>query len=244
MTATKRIRLGMLTPSSNTVLEPVTAAMLADVPGVSAHFARFPVTEISLGDDALGQFDPAPMLHAARLLADARVDAICWNGTSAGWLGLDRDRALCDAIAAETGTPATSSVLALAEIFRLAGVERFGLVTPYLDAVQERTVANFAREGFACAAERHLGISENFAFAEVDAPTIEGMVREVAAAGPQAITVLCTNLAAAPLVERLERATGVPIYDSVATAVWGALRVAGVEPARVGGWGRLFQEVA
>jgi hypothetical protein len=30
----------MLTPSSNTVLEPLTAAMLADLPDVTAHFAR------------------------------------------------------------------------------------------------------------------------------------------------------------------------------------------------------------
>ena len=43
-----RTRLGMLTPSSNSVLEPVTYAMLADAPGTSAHFSRFRVTEIAL----------------------------------------------------------------------------------------------------------------------------------------------------------------------------------------------------
>jgi maleate isomerase len=35
------IRLGMMTPSSNTVLEPITTAMLAGVSGVTAHFSRF-----------------------------------------------------------------------------------------------------------------------------------------------------------------------------------------------------------
>ena len=43
-----RTLLGMPTPSSNTALEPLTNAMVADLPGVSAHFSRFPVTEISL----------------------------------------------------------------------------------------------------------------------------------------------------------------------------------------------------
>jgi hypothetical protein len=52
-----RVLLGMLTPSSNTVLEPVTAAMLAGLPEVSAHFGRFRVTEIALSRQALGQFD-------------------------------------------------------------------------------------------------------------------------------------------------------------------------------------------
>jgi maleate isomerase len=42
-----RTLLDMLTPSSNTVLEPLTSAMLADdLPDVTAHFARFPVREI------------------------------------------------------------------------------------------------------------------------------------------------------------------------------------------------------
>ena len=57
---TGSIRLGMLTPSSNTVLEPVTAAMVAGLPGVSAHFSRFRVTEIALTGDALAQFDDRP----------------------------------------------------------------------------------------------------------------------------------------------------------------------------------------
>ena len=90
-----RVLLGMLTPSSNTTLEPVTARMLAGLPEVSAHAGRFRVTEISMGTGALGQFDMSPMLAAADLLADARCNAICWNGTSAGWLGFDRDRQLC-----------------------------------------------------------------------------------------------------------------------------------------------------
>lgn len=233
----------MLTPSSNTVLEPLTGAMVRDLPGVSVHFGRFRVTEISLGDRALGQFDPVPMLEAARLLGDARVHAICWNGTSAGWLGFDHDRELCAAITRATGIPATTSVLALGEIFRRTGVTRYGLVTPYLDMIQERIVASFRREGFACVAERHLDDPGNFSFGEVTAETIGRLVREVAAAAPPAITTFCTNLAGAPLVAALERETGIPVYDTVATGLWGALRLAGVEPSGVRGWGRLFTEV-
>jgi maleate cis-trans isomerase len=104
---TKRILLGMLTPSSNTVLEPVTSAMVSGLPEVSAHFGRFRVTEISLKDQALGQFGDEPILEAARLLADARVDVIAWNGTSSGWLGFEADRTLCRRITEET-TLATS----------------------------------------------------------------------------------------------------------------------------------------
>jgi len=240
----RRSRLGMLTPSSNTVLEPTCAALLEGAPAVSCHFARFRVTEISLGESALGQFDNRPMVDAACLLADARVDAICWNGTSAGWLGLDADRVLCEQIRSRTGIPATSSVLALEEIFRRTNVSRLGLVTPYRQDVQARVMETFGSEGFRCIAERHLEISENFAFAGVDADTIRTMIREVASAGPDAITVFCTNLRGAPLVEELEHEIAIPIYDTTSAAIWGALRLAGADPGVVTGWGRLFREVA
>jgi len=230
-------------PSSNTVLEPMCAAMLAGVPDVSAHFARFRVTEISLAPAALDQFQFQPMLEAASLLADAKVDSVCWNGTSASWLGLDTDRSLCSAIQSRTGIKATSAVLGLAQIFQQTGISRFGLVSPYTADVQSRIVANFRTEGFECVAERHGGLSDNFSFSEVTSQTLQKMIREVASAGPQAITVLCTNLAGAALVEALEAEIGLPIYDSVAVALWGSLRTAGVDPARIKGWGSLFRNV-
>ena len=239
----QRTLLGMLTPSSNTILEPVCAAMLAGIPDISVHFARFRVTEIALDAAALGQFESGPILEAASLLADAQVDAICWNGTSASWLGLEHDRTLCRSIREATGIAATSSVLALDEVFRVTGVTRFGLVSPYLEAVQDRIVETFRNEGFDCNAERHLGIRDNFAFSDVNGDTLKEMVLQVAKARPDAITVLCTNLNGAPLVEALEAETGIPVYDATATALWGALRVAKADPGRVKGWGRLFREV-
>ena len=62
---TSPLRLGMLTPSSNTVLEPLTAAMLAALPGASAHFARFRVVAIDLGEGSRAQFDLSPVVAAA-----------------------------------------------------------------------------------------------------------------------------------------------------------------------------------
>jgi len=238
---TGRVRLGMLTPSSNTTLEPVTTAMLAGLPEATAHFGRFRVTEIALSERALGQFDEAPILAAAGLLADAKVHVIGWNGTSASWRGFHTDEALCRRITAAVGVPACTSVLALNEAFRAGGVRRFALVTPYTADVQEAIVRNYAAAGVEWVAERDFGITENYAFAEVTDATLAAAIREVAQARPQAIAILCTNLRGAPLVAALEAELGIPIYDSIATVVWQSLRLAGVDPSRVRGWGRLFE---
>lgn len=237
---TRAIRLGLLTPSSNTVLEPLSTAIVAEIPGVTLHFSRFRVTEIALSTKALAQFDDAAVLQAAALLADARVDAIAWSGTSASWLGFDRDAALCRQIEDATGIPATSSVLALNEALACAEVRRLGLLTPYRDDVQARIVANYAGIGIDCVAERHLQLQDNFSFAAVTEAQLERMAHEVADAAPQAIAVVCTNLRAAPLAPKLEVALRCPVYDSVAAALWKSLCLAGGDPAQITRWGGLF----
>lgn len=234
------IRLGILTPSSNTALEPLTSAIVADLDGVTAHFSRFVVTEISLGDRALAQFDDEKILAAAQLLADARVDVIGWSGTSSGWLGFERDQQLAQRITDATGIPATTSVLALNEILASTGVRRLGLVTPYLDDVQARIVANYASIGVEVVAERHLGLSVNHTFADVNEETLRRMAREVAGGAPEAISTFCTNLRAAQLAAPLEAEYGIPVYDTVTSVVWKALRLAAYRGRSPQRWGRLL----
>jgi maleate isomerase len=238
-----RTLLGMLTPSSNTWLEPLTSAMLASLPDVTAHFARFPVSEISLSDHSLGQFDESAITHAAQMLADARVDVIAWNGTSAGWLGFETDERLCRRITEITGIPATTSVLALNEILRKTNVRELGLVTPYVDSVQKKIIDNYHRTGVTFVNERHLNLQVNFFFAEVPVDTIRTMVREVATSRPGAISIFCTNLNAVRIVSELEQEIGIPVYDTIATAVWKSLQLAGYDTSRLASWGRLFSEV-
>jgi maleate isomerase len=234
------IRLGVLTPSSNTALEPLTSAIVAGVPGCSAHFSRFTVTEISLSKQALGQFDDSKILAAAELLADAKVNAIGWSGTAAGWRGFDTDRQLCARITERTGIPATTAVLALNELLALRGIRQLALVTPYTADVQQRIVDNYRGIGVEVVAERHLDIRINHDFALVEPALLHALMREVAAARPQAIATYCTNLRAAQLAEAVEAELDIPLLDTVSTTVWGLLRATGADPAQLRGWGRLY----
>lgn len=231
----------MLTPSTNTVLDPVASAIARAVPRASVHFGRFRGIEISTGPRALAQFDATNVLAAAELLAELRPTSITWCGTSAGWLGFDRDVQLCNRIRGVTGLPAYTSVLGLNEILERTGARRLALVSPYATDVQDSIASNYADIGVTCVAERHLGITDNFAFAEVSAQTLTGMVADVAAQRPDAIAVSCTNLAGAPLVHELELAFRIPVYDTVATAMWKAVREGHADFGKFAGWGSLFR---
>jgi maleate isomerase len=232
----------MLTPSSNTVLEPVTNAMLAPVPGITAHFSRFKVTEIALDAGALAQFDDSPILAAAELLAHAKVDVISWNGTSASWLGLDRDEQLKERIEAATGIRASTCVLSLIDILKRIGATSQALVTPYTEDVQRKIIETYAAHGVSCPVDRHLGIRDNFTFGTVDEPTIGAMIRDCLAVSPDAITILCTNMIGARVAAELEPAGGTMLLDSVAVTLWGCLMAIGERPDRITNFGRIFRD--
>jgi maleate isomerase len=238
-------RIGMLTPSSNTVLEPYTTAMLEVYGGrASVHFGRFRVKEISMSEASRTQFVEEPILQAASHLADADVDVIAWNGTSASWLGFDKDETLCRTIASETGIPGTSTILALNEIIKITGARTMGLVTPYLSEIQDRIIENYKEFGVEVIADRRLEDRGNFSFAEYSPELIAGLVQDVAASKPDVIAIVCTNFRGAPIVSRLEEELGILILDSIALTLWSTIRMAGLDPAEIKGWGHLFQEVA
>jgi maleate isomerase len=232
------VALGTITPSANIVVERITAAILADFPHVSGHYSR--VTVVGSKDNYAGDYDWDGMLGAAGLLGHARPDVILWNGSKGGSIAFDADRDLCARITALTGRPATTSTLGIETLFRRFGVERFGLVTPYGSAYQDKILQVFAREGYACAAEAHAGLSDNFSYCEIPDADIVAMVEEVAKSRPQAIITYCTNFPAAPLVADLEARLGIPIYDSVSIGVWAALVAAGVDVRPGRRWGSAF----
>ncbi|KAL4942360.1 hypothetical protein BDV06DRAFT_222213 [Aspergillus oleicola] len=236
----KPIRLGVLTPSSNTSLEPLTQAIIANLPNVSVHFSRFSVTKISLASDALQQFETEKIVAAAQLLADAEVDIIGWSGTSSGWLGFAADEALCAAITEATGIPATTSVLAVNKACAEFGVKELGFVTPYKDDVQSAITTTYASIEIDASKERHLRMEKNTTFAEIGEDVLDGMVDEVAGMGVGAITTFCTNLRAAQRVNYWEEKHGLPVFDTVATVVWDMLSYCEVDMGPAREWGVLF----
>lgn len=235
------VRIGMLTPSSNTVLEPETQALISPLGAdASVHFARFRVTQIGLDAAADSQFALEPILAAAELLADAKPAVIAWNGTSASWRGFDSDDRLCAEIEQRTGVPATSAIKAFNAALAMLGVRRLGLVTPYTTDVQQAIARNYAAHGIEVVSEAHAGLRDNFSFCRVTEDRVADMCREVATARPDAIAIVCTNMRGARRVAALEAELGVAILDSVAVTLWGCLQRAGLSAAPLLPFGRLF----
>jgi maleate isomerase len=249
----KPLRLGILVPSSNTALEPLTHSLISSLPNnsnpsaptVTVHFSRFAVTTISLSPAGIKQFDLPAILAAAQLLAHAEVDIIGWSGTSAGWLGFQHDEELVRAITAATGIPTTTSVVALNKALELFHVKKLGLVTPYLDDVQEAIIKNYAGAGIniSLGTERHLGVAKNTDIAVIGEEVLDELVRGVVeGTEAEAVTTFCTNWVAAQRVEYWEGRWELPVFDTVSVVVWDMLRMGGFDVKTVKGWGSLFKK--
>lgn len=239
--AAERKKIGHITPSSNTVVEPLTNCVTADLDHVvSNHFTRIQVESISLDDRHTSQFTADHMLAAASLLADARVDAIVWNGTSGGWNGIDADREICTLIEEHTGIPASTSTLAQLDAAAILGVTRYGLATPYTPDVTARVAEVYGTAGLEAVGSSSLGIHVNRDFANVTEDQARQLIRDADEPSAECILFVCTGVAAAQLVEEMEAELGKPIVDSLSVIAWQALRLVGIDPV-LPSWGRLFQ---
>jgi maleate isomerase len=241
--STKAIKkIGHITPSCNTALEHVTSLVTTPFADrVSNHFTRIPVGTISLSEHDRNQFTTEVMLAAARLLSDAAVDVVVWNGTSACWNGTQADIEICESITRETGIAASTTILAQYEVFESLGIRRFGLAVPYTDDVTARSVETFAEAGYEAVSSANLGLTVGREMAYVPFDEIRRLIRSADSPEAECVVVICTGLPAAFVVEEMEEELGKPIFDSVLVTLWEGLRKAEVA-VPVSGWGRLLRE--
>lgn len=210
------IPLATITPSANWVVEATTIALLSRVPGVVPIFARVPVP----GD----AYDMPAMEAAALSLAAARPAGIVWNGSKGGLLGLEHDHALCARITAATGISASTAALEMERAHAALGRPRLGVMTPYDDATAAALRRGFARAGWDIAAEDHLGLSDNLAFAAVGEDEILAQAKRLAGRC-DALCAWCTNYPAGLLRPAIEAETGLPLLDATTLGVMALRRI-------------------
>lgn len=225
-------RIGIVLPSSNSVLEPLVAR-LPPQSEATFHFSRLGVIDITLDPASLAQFTLQGQVAVGALLCDAEVDCVVWGGTSASWLGVDHDFEFCKMFTETTGVPAGSCVLEINRFLASRRVKTFGLVTPYTTEVQQKIIDNYQRLGFSCVGEQHYGGALSNDYATIDPNVIAQMVRDVATHAPDVILIMCTNMFGATIAAPLTAETGIPVIDSAAITLQAGLRLAKARPLKI-----------
>jgi maleate isomerase len=206
-------RVGLLVPSSNTVMEVDFYRRLP--PGFTLHTGRMYLE--STTPEGESQMLDHHVMPAAHDVGTARPDVIVFGCTSAGALrGNDYDRELCDRMAADTGADVISVISSVRESIRSRGAGRIGVITPYVDSLNEKIRASLeADDGVEVADIRGLGISDNFAIADVPPEKIVAFAAETFQGQPiDLLFASCTNLRAMDAIDGIREALGVDVLTS------------------------------
>jgi maleate isomerase len=235
-------KIGFIVPSSNSALEIINSAILAQLPLVSAHYSRISVTHTDLAAGAASQFIPNGLLRCASLIADARVDVILWNGTSESWTGEGYAAGvhIQDLLQKGTGLPSSTASIAQVEVLQAWGIKKMGLAVPYALEPTQQLQEYYGRCGVEVVNASRLNQTVNRDSAYTPLERLRQLIRDADHPAAECIVVACTNFPAALLVEEMELELGKPIFDSVAVTLYKALRLAGVDTP-VHGWGRLLR---
>jgi maleate isomerase len=209
-------RVGLMIPSSNTMMEVDFTRGLP--PGAALHTARMFMEDTTPAGEnkMLDEF----ALPAARDLGTARPDVVVFGCTSAGALrGNAYDTELCERISELTGAPTVSTIGAVRAAIEASGAASIGVITPYVDELNEKIKASIEADGTQVAGISGLGITDNFEIAEVEPDEIVAFaVRALGhfAAGESIDLAFasCTNFAAMAARPAIEQRLGVPVITS------------------------------
>jgi maleate isomerase len=216
-------RVGVLVPSSNTVLEVDLYRRLPV--DYTVHAARMRL--ISTTPEAEAQMLDRYTLPAAADLASARPEVVLFGCTSAGALrGREYDQWLCDRIGEICGCPVVSVIAAVGERLRSVGAVQVGVITPYVEALNARIASSLEGEGLEVAATCGLGITENFEIAAVSPEEIVTFaIRALSDVEFDILFVSCTNFRGIEAAPQLEQAFQRPVVTSNSAALEGLVTV-------------------
>jgi len=227
-------KLGLIVPSWNSVNEYEFQRVLA--PSISVHSMRLRIT----ADDEenftrMGKEVPG----AAKLLAQAKVQAICYGCLAGGFIkGPGHDTEIVREIEEATGLPGVAAAAAVVDALRAINATRISVASPYEPWLNEKLAEYLKAFGVEVLALKGLGTSAHSTFTpEQNAE----LAAEVDRPASQAVFISCSNFRTLEIIELLENKLGKPVLTSNMCSLWKLLRKIG-DRRCLPGAGRLFRE--
>lgn len=230
----RRLRIGLLVPSSNTTMEPEFNRMVPR--DISIHTARMRLEEVT-PEELVKMAVEAE--SAASLLATADVDVLVYGCTTGSLIGgTEWEERLVSSIEEESGIPTLSTSRAVVDALKAVGGRSVAVATPYTDDLNRLEYAFLESSGIEVTTIQGLGLVSNLEIGRTEGVVVEDLVREVAE-GADILFISCTNLPTISLIEKLENELRKPIITSNQASLWAALR--GSEVAEISGYGVLLK---
>jgi maleate isomerase len=205
-------KVGLIVPSSNTVMEPDFHRVLGG--GCAISTSRVYLEQVTRDAEQTMIDDDLP--KALRLIKTTEPHVIVFGCTSAGSLGgLQSDAGIARRIEQLTGVRALTVVGSVVEQLKPIQPRKVAVFTPYREELT-RTVADCVVEaGFQLGPVAGMGILSNREIGRVAPEEIVAFVEErMSGASADCIFLSCTNWQAIDAIEPVRARVGVPVISS------------------------------
>jgi maleate isomerase len=239
---TRRRRIGMIVPASNTNAEP--DCLLLAPPGVTVHTTRSGGYDVAAipDSDEMRRFARQALDQQLQLLVDGRVELIAYACTSATLAdGPEFDQAFCEEISTKSGLPTVTTAGALIEAMRDLGAQRVAFTSPYVSQLAAEAVDFIEQCGIEVV--NQLGYDKALSSLEQNGLTPQDAYQMgLKADHPQAelLVISCTDYRALEAVPALERALGKPVVTSNSALMYACLKRLEIDMNSIEAGGYLF----
>lgn len=232
-----RARIGLVVLQTDQTLE-TEFRDLTHVPGVSCYHTRI-ANESTTNEDTLTAMAADLPAAAAMLPLDMGLAAIGYGCTSASTLiGADRVAGMLNS--AHPGIPTSEPLSAAIAALKAMGVQRLGLLTPYIPEVTIAMQQAFVDAGIVVSVVGSFCEGDDLTVGKIDADSVLNGVKALGAREDvDGVFISCTSVRAVALIEEAEAAIGKPVTASNHALAWHLLRLARIDDT-LEGKGRLY----
>ncbi|MBI2164895.1 MAG: aspartate/glutamate racemase family protein [Chloroflexi bacterium] len=209
-----RKRVGLIVPSTNTVMEPDLYRHLPSE--VTIHTARMMLrggVTIEAEERMLDEYLP----KAAQEISTLRPHLVVFGCTSAGALrGPSHEKEMLQGLSGTTGAPVISIMGAVEAQLRRLGARSVAVLTPYSAEVNETIRRSLEALGFQVVHIRGMDVPEAFRIADIAADQIVEYAREqMKGVEADCLFISCANLRALEAIGPIQKALGMPVVTSI-----------------------------
>ena len=211
------LRIGLIVPSSNTVMEPDFHRHLGRECVVSTtRIFLENVTreaEVRMLEDGLTK--------AVELIRTTAPEVVVFGCTSAGALGtLAHDEGIGEKIGKGSNAKAITVLRAVLTQLGAIGPRKVAVFTPYIEGLTGSIASSLAEAGFPAIKAAGMGIRSNLDIGRVTPAEIVSFVEsQIEGCAADCVFLSCTNWRAIEAIEPLQRRLGIPIVCSNQAAI-------------------------
>ncbi len=206
------MRIGLIVPSSNTVMEPDFHRHLPASAIVST--TRIFLETVTREAELRMLEDELP--KAIQLIKTTAPDVVVFGCTSAGALGtLAHDQHIAEMIQTGTGARAITVLGAVLAQLKTLAPRKLAVFTPYIDDLTASIAGSLTEAGYPPIRAAGMGIRSNLEIGQVPPSEIIRFVEsQLDGCSPDCLFLSCTNWRAIETIDALETKLGIPVLTS------------------------------